>query len=257
MMIGILTDFGEEDQYVFQMKSVIKRINPNAAIYDITHQIRKFDIWEGSFILTQAAKYVPAGSILIGPDNGLLYEAPSYCGIDEIRQISSEKVILKKGSTFDGRDVFAPAAAHLSLNMKFSDLGPELSRMEKFEFPRAEFSKEKISASVLHVDHFGNSVLNVNGKDFVRWSRGKKNFYLRVGCVEWSVQLHHSYSGMKEIGLIIGSTGLVEVSSVEGGAPEELMKRGENVVILKSSLRLSFDLKAETRPRSLQLNQGQ
>ncbi len=256
-MIGILTDFGEEDQYVFQMKSVIKRINPNAAIYDITHQIRKFDIWEGSFILTQAAKYVPAGSILIavvdpgvatrrkaiavktgkciliGPDNGLLYEAASYCGIDEIRQISSEKVILKKGSTFDGRDVFAPAAAHLSLNMKFSDLGPELSRMEKFEFPRAEFSKEKISASVLHVDHFGNSVLNVNGKDFVRWSRGKKNFYLRVGCVEWSVQLHHSYSGMKEIGLIIGSTGLVEVSSFEGGAPEELMKRGENVVILK------------------------
>jgi S-adenosylmethionine hydrolase len=256
-MIGILTDFGEEDQYVFQMKSVIKGINPDASIYDITHQIRKFDIWGGSFILTQATKYVPAGSILIGvvdpgvatsrkaiavktrkciligPDNGLLYEAASYCGIDEIRQVSSEKIILKKGSTFDGRDVFAPAAAHLSRGCNFSDIGPKLSQIEVFTFPKPRYLKDRIEAAILHVDHFNNSILNVPGEEFRKWAGGKKTFYIRVGSSEWVVRSSTSYQDIKELGIVLGSTGFMEVSSYQKGAPAELLKKGENIIILK------------------------
>jgi len=257
MMIGILTDFGEEDQYVFQMKSVIKRINPDVSVYDITHNIQKFDIWGGSFILSQAIKYLPQGSILVavvdpgvgtkrkaiaistkkcllmGPDNGLLYESAKKCGLIEVREISSEKVVLKRGGTFDGRDVFSPAAAHLSLGMKFSELGRQIKKIEKFEFPKPEFRKDKITASILHIDHFGNSILNVEGKEFLEWSDGRRHFYLRAGDTEWSVQFYRSYSEMKDIGLIEGSTGLIEVSSYTAGAPEKLLKRGEEIVILK------------------------
>ncbi|MEM3638171.1 MAG: SAM-dependent chlorinase/fluorinase [Conexivisphaerales archaeon] len=255
-MIGILTDFGEEDHYVFQMKSVIKGINPEAEIYDITHSVEKYDIWDGSFLLQQATKFVPAGTILIGvvdpgvatsrkaiaiktgtctligPDNGLLYEAANSNRIEEVRQITSEKIILRRGSTFDGRDVFAPAAAHLSLGLDFSEIGPKVSRIEKFTFPAPDYFRSRINATVLHVDHFGNAILNVIGKDFRSWARGKKEFYIRVANTEWMARLSPSYAEMKDLGLVEGSTGYMEISSYRKGAPKE-MHKGETVIILK------------------------
>lgn len=257
MLIGLMTDFGEQDQYVFQMKSVINRINPSATVYDITHQIPKFDIWQGSFILCQAVRFLPDGSIivavvdpgvaterkaiavrtksciLIGPDNGLLYQASVNCGIREIRQIESEKVILKRGSTFDGRDVFSPAAANLSLGFRFDELGRKLAKMEKFTFPEPNYRKDRIEACILHLDSFGNAITNLPGDIFREWAGKDKRFYIRVGNSEWSAEFATSYYSMKEFGLIEGSTGYIEISSYQRGAPPEL-KRGESLTILKA-----------------------
>lgn len=255
-LIGIATDFGDEDQYVFQMKSVIDRINPNATIYDITHKIPKFDIWAGSFILLQAVRYVPEGSIIIGivdpevatkrkplaikthecvllgPDNGLLYEAASSLNIEEIRQITSGKVVLKRGSTFDGRDVFSPTAAHLSLGMNFSEVGEKLDYMEKFTFPKPKYRRDYVKAYIIYIDSFKNATLGLPAKEFKNWTGSRRNVILRIGTTERAVQIAASYKEIKEVGLIEGSTGLMEISSYKSGAPIEALSRGEQVTIL-------------------------
>src|SRR5580692_6769630 len=147
--ITLTTDFGTSDHFVGVMKGVILGISPRARIVDITHEIAPYEVSEAAFVIAQAWRYFPKGSIhvvvvdpgvgsarrpilceaegqfFIAPDNGVLsmiYDA----GQHRVRVISNEKLFLKRVSkTFHGRDVFAPAAAHLSKGLtpaKFGEL---------------------------------------------------------------------------------------------------------------------------------------
>ena len=137
-IITLTTDFGLRDPYAAEMKAAILGICPAATIIDVTHEVEKFNVRMGAYILASAARHFPKGTIhvavvdpevgtqrqplliqtnngfLIGPDNGLIALASEREGIVEVRQITNRRLMLPQVSnTFHGRDLFAPAAAHL------------------------------------------------------------------------------------------------------------------------------------------------
>src|SRR5580698_8876197 len=145
--ITLTTDFGTSDHFVGTMKGVILGISPRAQIVDITHEIAPQDVSEAAFVIAQAWRYFPKGTIhvvvvdpgvgsarrailceaegqfFIAPDNGVLsmvYDS-ARC---KVREITNSKLFLKKVSkTFHGRDVFAPSAAHLSKGLAPAKFG--------------------------------------------------------------------------------------------------------------------------------------
>ncbi len=146
-MITLTSDFGLKDPYVAEMKGVILTINPKATIIDVTHSVEKFNIGVGAFMLASAAPFFPKGTIhlavidpgvgterrailiqtkkgfFVGPDNGVLILAAQNQDIEHIYEISNPKFMLPQvSSTFHGRDVFAPAAAHLDKGINLLSL---------------------------------------------------------------------------------------------------------------------------------------
>ena len=145
-LISFLTDFGLRDPSAAIMRGVVLGIVPDARIVDISHEVHKFAIRDGALLLWCALPYLPVGfhvavvdpgvgtsrrplailtgrgDVLIGPDNGLLIPAAERLGgIVEPRELQNPAYRLPVvTSTFHGRDVFAPAAAHLALGASFA-----------------------------------------------------------------------------------------------------------------------------------------
>ena len=163
------------------MKGVILTINPNANIIDITHGVEKFNIRMGAFMLASAAPYFPKGTVhlavvdpgvgterrailvqtkqgfFVGPDNGILILAAQNQGIEHTYELTNPKFMLPKvSSTFHGRDVFAPAAAHLDIGVKPSEFGPEIRDAVIPQFASVNRKNGSLIGEILHVDSFGN-----------------------------------------------------------------------------------------------------
>ena len=189
-MITLTSDFGLKDPYVAEMKGVILTINPQATIIDVTHYVEKFDIRVGAFMLASAAPYFPKDTIhlavidpgvgterrailiqtkrsfFVGPDNGVLMLAAQNQGIEHLYEISNPKFMLPKlSSTFHGRDVFAPAAAHLDKGIKPSEFGPEITEAATPKFASVERRNSSLIGEVWYIDDFGNIITNISQKD--------------------------------------------------------------------------------------------
>ena len=185
-VITLLTDFGVQDAYAGAMKGVIAGINPFANIIDICHTVPPQDIFSGAYLLYTAYKYFPRKTIhvavvdpgvgskrdivcvetenffFLAPDNGLL----SFIIQDErpksVHRVTNDKYFLPSlSSTFHGRDVFAPVAAHLSLGVKPQQLGIEINRLEQLEIPSPTYKNGRIEGQVISVDRFGNLISNI------------------------------------------------------------------------------------------------
>ena len=193
MILTFLTDFGLEDDFVGTCHGVIKRIAPEAEIIDLTHGIRPGRIQQGALVLANALPYMPAGVHLavvdpgvgsgrrplalrdaegrfyVGPDNGLLLPAADrFGGAVEAHELANPAYALDSVShTFHGRDLFAPAAAHLAAGVPLGDLGPPiaLDALVRLELPEPEVGRSRIRATVLSVDRFGNIALNLDRDD--------------------------------------------------------------------------------------------
>ena len=151
--ISFLSDYGTADEFVGVVKSVIRQLAPDAVVIDVTHDVPRFDVRAGGLTLARAAQYLAPGvvlavvdpgvgtdrrriaievgdgeSVLVGPDNGLLAPAVAMVGgaTRAFELTSTEHRLEAPGPTFDGRDVFAPAAAHLSTGVPLEALGPEI-----------------------------------------------------------------------------------------------------------------------------------
>jgi S-adenosyl-L-methionine hydrolase (adenosine-forming) len=189
MVITFLSDFGLADDFVGTCHGVIKRIAPEVDVIDITHGIEPQSILQGALVLANTLPYMPAGvhmavvdpdvgtprralalrcgeRLLVGPDNGLLMPAVERLGgADAAFQITNGQYALEPVSaTFHGRDVFSPAAAHLSLGLDPAELGDALDvdSLVHPEIPEAEIGQRRIRATCLYVDRFGNIQLNLN-----------------------------------------------------------------------------------------------
>ena len=105
------------------------------------------------------------GRIHVGPDNGLLLPAAEkFGGIAEAHELTNPEYALESVSrTFHGRDLFAPAAAHLALGVEPGQLGPPIDpqALVRLDLPEPEVGQNRIRATVLYVDHFGNMQLNL------------------------------------------------------------------------------------------------
>lgn len=186
--ITFLTDFGLRDDFVGTCHGVIKRLAPDVEIIDITHGIDAQAVLQGALVLANAIPYMPVGvhlavvdpgvggarrplaladaegRLYVGPDNGLLMAAAERAGIVEARELANPEYALPSISrTFHGRDLFAPAAAHLALGVPLAELGPPVSpdALVRLELPEPELAETRLGATVLYVDSFGNLALNI------------------------------------------------------------------------------------------------
>jgi S-adenosylmethionine hydrolase len=183
-IISFLTDFGS-DLAPAICRGVMLSIARDAQIVDISHGVRKFAILEGAYLLWAAVPWLPVAihvavvdpgvgtdRLPIGVRNGLLMPAAAALGgAAEARAIENPELRLADpGSTFHGRDIFAPAAAHLATGRRFQELGREVpvDALVALEFPRPEIDGETLVATVAWVDSFGNVRLFATGSDLER-----------------------------------------------------------------------------------------
>lgn len=192
-IVSLLSDFGLRDAYVAEMKAVILTICPQAQIVDVSHQVAKFDVRMGAFVLASTVTYFPKGtvhiavvdpgvgterrpivvktkrSLFVGPDNGLLVLAAEREGIKHVYAINDVDFMLERVSgTFHGRDVFAPVAARLAMGCSPAEVGPEISDYVVPEYAKPAVKGRTLTGQVLHVDDFGNVITNISARDLNR-----------------------------------------------------------------------------------------
>jgi S-adenosylmethionine hydrolase len=251
-IITLTTDFGTSDSYVGTMKGIILSIAPAVTLVDITHEIAPQDIRQAAYVLHAAAPYFPPGTIhlavvdpgvgsqrhalvvrtsrgfLVGPDNGLftlfLAEEPDA----GCYSITNPAFMLPHVSaTFHGRDVFAPAAAHLARRLGLQsgqwgleEFGSRVSDVVTFAIPKpAQQPDGSWLGHVLYADHFGNLVTSFMG-----------DVLARIGRAEiWAGQrrvagIKRTYAEAMPGDLIalVGSSGHLEISVVNGNAAQSL-----------------------------------
>ena len=250
MNIALLTDFGLNDGFVGAVKGVIKTINPDVDIIDISHGITPFDILEGAIILKAVYSYFPEGTIFmcvvdpgvgterkpivvktekylfVAPDNGLLTLALKNQKVEKIIHITNEKYMLKRETeTFHGRDIFAPISAYLSKGEDLENFGVELKSYKRIEFPDVYIENGYMVGQIIKFDRFGNGITNLEViPDFEEILFG--DFSIRKICRNFS-------EGDKDKPNIIkGSFGFYEIFLPERSAKEVLgLKIGEKIRI--------------------------
>lgn len=192
--ICFISDFGVSGDFVGSCKGVMVGISPAAPIVDISHDIPEFSIVRGAEVLEHATRYMPGGAVylavvdpgvgtqrralaietssgeyLVGPDNGLLVPAAdSLGGVARAVRLDNEAYHLKPVSnTFHGRDIFAPAAAHLAGSVPLGELGEPVdpSELERVTLPGIERNEDGFSAEILDIDRYGNARLSARPED--------------------------------------------------------------------------------------------
>lgn len=261
-IITLLSDFGGQDAYVSSMKGVILGICPEAVIIDISHNVRKFDVRQGAFLLHQAAAYFPEGTIhmavidpgvgtdrrriivegkrclFVGPDNGVLSLAVQREGFVTGVELREKRFMLPNPSTtFDGRDVFAPASAHLACGVVLEEFGPVVSRIITPSFAGATRIKNKLVGEVLHVDRFGNVITNIQRSLLSSFNAVEGEVYqVKVAKDCARITFSRTY-GTVPVGspvMVVGSGDFVELSVNRGNA-SDLFKAdvGSQIEILR------------------------
>src|SRR5437764_13928868 len=188
--VTFLSDYGLQDEFVGTCHGVIKRIAPDVEIIDITHGIAPQGVRQRALALAHSLPFMPVcvhlavvdagvggarralalrdreGRIHVGPDNGLLIPAVEKLGgIDAAHELANPDYALESVSrTFHGRDLFAPAAAHLALGVELSELGPPIAvdALARLDLPQPELGTSRIRSTVLAIDRFGNVQLNLD-----------------------------------------------------------------------------------------------
>lgn len=200
--IAILTDFGLSDAYVGQMKGVIRAIAPQARVIDLTHLVPPQSVTLGAIYLQQSAPYFPedtiflavvdpgvgtdrrslaahsGGRFFVGPDNGLLSLALNEQAT--IHALENPRLMNPHVSaTFHGRDVFAPAAAHLANGVALSEFGASVSDPATLAWPEPiPQERGAWKVPIVAADHFGNLVTALKPGDMLRLGVREAAFYV-------------------------------------------------------------------------------
>lgn len=250
--LTLLTDFGARDAYVGAIRGVILSIAPEAVLVDLAHEIPPGNVRAGAFALLSAAPFFPRGSVhlavvdpgvggprrplalecdrgwLVGPDNGLLLPAAGRLGRRGAYALENRALQLARpGETFHGRDLFAPAAAHLLRGLDPRELGPRVEPAAPPPWPEPTPTRRGLLGEVIAVDRFGNLITNLPVA--AAEGRGVAVRGRRLGGVR------STYAEVPRGGLlpVRGSTGFVEVAVREGSAARRLGAREGTRVALE------------------------
>lgn len=250
--IAVLTDFGTQDPYVGIMKGVIARIAPGAVVVDLSHGVPPQDVLVGALWLDGAVDWFPddtiflcvvdpgvgsarrivacdiGGQRFVGPDNGLLSAVRQRRALGCAVVASDSHFHLPGGSsTFHGRDIMSPVAAHLASGVSLDALGPPAGELVQLELPRARSAMDMVVGEVIYVDHFGNLITSILGSEL------PAAVEIRVG--EGSVPRVRTYAEVRpgEPLALVGSTGRLELSVRDGSAAAVLeLGPGDAVIAL-------------------------
>jgi len=256
--VSLLTDFGLVDPFVAEMKVAILSICPRARIVDVSHGVAEFDIKMGAFLLAEAARSFPPGTVhvavvdpgvgssrrgivvktkrstYVGPDNGLLIPSATMEGIVDVFEISNRSMMrCEVSSTFHGRDVFAPVAARIACGHLPEECGPSILDYVPSPFHDPILEGESTTCEILHIDRFGNLATNLTQDHLKDWhtrvgnkvtlSMGRRRIHARI--VRTFSDLHRN-----EVGLMLGSHGFLEIACRESNAAKRLKIRRGRVV---------------------------
>jgi len=249
-LITITTDFGYQDWYVGAMKGVICSINPESKIVDISHSVQAQDVRGGALVLEQSTEYFPAGTvhlcvvdpgvgsqrepcafllsnqqIYVVPDNGLITLLLQKHSILKAKVLKNPEYRLDTlSNTFHGRDVFAPAAAHLSQGLDFEKLGSDLDNPVLLDIKNPVLEGYELKGEIIYVDVYGNCITNIKEKEV-----------LRLKAKDWVLEMQTTYSsvGTGEALGYVGSSNYLEIAVNQGHAASQLqLEVGDEVVAI-------------------------
>ncbi len=246
--VSFLSDYGHADEFVGVVHSVIRSIAPHVTVVDLVHDLVPFDVRGASLALSRSVQYVAPGivlavvdpgvgtsrraiaaevgedgeGVLIGPDNGLLGPAALMCGgvTRAVELTNPAYQLVPPGPTFAGRDVFAPAAAHLAQGVPITDLGPEVDvhTLVPSLIPLPQAEDGAVVGEVLWVDRFGNCQLNVDPDEAAALG---EVVGLRIGDEpRRSAHRVHAFGDLRtgQVGLLVDSYGLLAIVMPQASA---------------------------------------
>ena len=254
--VTVLTDFGLKDPYVAIMKGVMLSINPRLSFVDITHAVEAQDIREACFIIGEYYRYFSPGTIhlcvvdptvgssrkalvvstkghfFVGPDNGLFSLVLEGGAI--VHEISDPRYMLNSLSgTFHGRDVFAPAAAYLSLDTAISEFGPPVNEPERLEGLLPYEEDGVLTGTVVRFDRFGNAISNVSLDLFRNFAKGEA-FRIEMGDLAFEGLSESYYEG--QYTCLVNSSGYLEFGLFRGDLAHDLaIRKGDAVRIRRKA----------------------
>lgn len=255
-LITLTTDFGLADSYVGVMKGVILGIDPTATIVDISHEIAPQDVREAAYVIYTAYPYFPPDTVqvvvvdpgvgsrrraialrtaqacFVAPDNGVLSYVLAREGMYEAVSLTNSRYHRPTVShTFHGRDIFAPVAAHLARGVPLTELGEPLTEIVTFPLPQPQVLPDgDMVGHVLHIDRFGNLILDVKQGDSILGER------IVLEVAGRRIQgLGHTFTDVPsgELVAYIGSSGHLEIALREGNAAQSLGMEMGDIVLLR------------------------
>jgi S-adenosylmethionine hydrolase len=256
-IVTLTTDFGLRDPFVASMKAVILSIEKRARLVDLSHEMPPHRVLPAAWFLREACPWFPAGTIhvavvdpgvggprrplvakaggqlYVGPDNGIFSLVFQKAPLEGAWQISDPKYLLPKISrTFHGRDLFAPAAAHLARGLPPSVFGPEILDPTTLEIPGPTVCPDRLAGEVVWVDRFGNCATNLEEAQVSRWAAGEP---FTIHAASRKIRgVSESYASVPAGRLlaIFNSSGLLEIACNQASAHEALgLKEGDPVVL--------------------------
>lgn len=239
--LTILTDFGTRDGFVGAMKGVIAAIAPAVPIDDVGHDLERGDVSGAMWTFARYWRRYPEGTVhlvvvdpgvgterralaatlqgrhVVAPDNGVVTLALEATRRPAIVEIRNPSYVQPGGSaTFHGRDVFAPAAAHLAAGVPLDELGPRVENPVTLPVPEPVASGEEAEGEVVYVDRFGNAFTNIPGGWVGEGAR------VRVRGRVLPLRRTYGEAAPGEPLAVVNSDGLVEVAVRDGSAAESL-----------------------------------
>lgn len=244
-IITLTTDFGYEDHYTGSMKGVILGINDSVAIVDITHKIPRHNIFKAAYTVANFYKYFPENAVhvvvvdpgvgsnrrpivietdhgvFIGPDNGVFSLVINSSGRYEIYELTNDKYMLDNVSnTFHGRDIFAPAAAHISAGVEPKIFGNVVLDPVKRRIKQPLVSDAEIVGEVIYADSFGNLITNIDENMVIGCSK------IVIGnIIIDTVAKSYDDAETGEVLALIGSSGFLEIAVNQGSAANSIKDR--------------------------------
>jgi S-adenosyl-L-methionine hydrolase (adenosine-forming) len=262
--IALLSDFGDRDTYVGVMKGVMLSIAPDSRLVDITHNVDPQHVRQGAFMLRNVFDYFPNGTIFlvvidpgvgsmrrpvavraghytfVAPDNGVLSYVLDALGQYEAVELTNPQYKLPYISrTFHGRDIFAPAAAHLAAGVPLRELGDPAGMIARLPKPELSVRGKRVVGEVMHIDHFGNITTSIGylfwdgeetlglktafGGDLVNDQiSAEHSTVLAHGELIYTIRASYSEALRGDLLALVGSSGYLEIAVNQGNAAERL-----------------------------------
>ena len=254
-IVTLTTDFGTRDAYVAAMKGVILGIAHDVRLVDVSHEVAAHDVTEGALVLEAAVPFFPANSVhvavvdpgvgtarrglavvtdgarFVGPDNGLFTPFLDGRAWRAFELTAAEYRLPRVSRTFHGRDIFAPAAAHLALGVAPERLGPRVDDPVRLHWSTVRETHGAVAGTVLHVDRFGNLVTSIRAEAFESFGA------LTVRVAGRALPFVQTYGDLAigQAGALVGSSGRLEIAVREASAATRFRaRRGSPVVVSRS-----------------------
>lgn len=245
-IITLTTDFSLQDSYVGEMKGVIYSIDSEVNIVDISHLVEPQNILEGALLLSNFYHLYPKGTIhiavidpgvgsdrrgilmetenhlFVGPDNGLFTMVLKNESVKRVVELTNKDYFRKEiSTTFHGRDIFAPVAAHAANGVAPESFGKVINDPKTLSIPSPFSSDSEIVGEILFIDAFGNATTNIRKKDLN--GRDLSKARVKIGNTKLK-GIKRTYSDVEEgeALLLIGSSGCLEIAMNKDDAADEL-----------------------------------